>query len=698
MKNYNLSLIAVLIATLLFVSASAHAADTKRVSPKPPAKRVSPKPPVRQATKPVKVGQVLFNFQAADIQAVVKTVSQLTGRNFILDPRVKGKITIISAHPVSRYAAYQIFLSALKAQGFTAVPSTGGVTKIVPVGEGKQGATTNSRVRASAGDQMVTHVIVVQHGTATQLVPLLRPLMAPTSQLSAYAPANALVITDYAQNVRRLSRIIDDIDQPISSEVTVIPLKHASALDLADLISRLQSNRASGPAKGAVIRGGVQVSIIPDLRTNSLLVRSSNPGQLTQLKSLVTKLDVVARSSGTTRVVYLRNAEAKKLVEVLRGLLTANPASKGKKGGSSQASFIQADEASNSLIINASDATYNNLRSVIEKLDARRAQVYVEALITEVKSDKTAKLGFQWAGVGGPGGAAGGVVGMTNFPGTGAGIAAVAADPTAAANLSGFSLAYLGPEISLPDGSTVRGLGGLANALVSTSNANILSTPNILTLDNAEAKIVVGQNVPFLTGSYAQSTGTSGATVNPFQTIERKDIGLTLKIKPQISEGGTIKLEIFQEVSSVTTSAVSGATDLVTNKRTLETTVVVDDGHTIVLGGLIEDTTDNTKQKVPMLGSIPVLGALFRYKSDIKRKTNLMIFLRPTIIRSATDSRRLTADRYQILMNRGGKLPKEHKKRLERFDPVAPPVSNSKESPEEKMLEGKALEKESTEF
>ncbi len=682
MKNYNIALTTLLTATLLVVSAPVQAADSGQTKSKPPAK---------QAKRPVKAGQVLFNFQAADIQAVVKTVSQLTGRNFILDPRVKGKITIISAHPVSRYAAYQIFLSALKAQGFTAVPSTGGVTKIVPVGEGKQGASTNSRVRASAGDQMVTQVIVVQHGTATQLVPLLRPLMAPTSQLSAHAPANALVITDYAQNVRRLMRIIDDIDQPIASEVTVIPLKHASALDLADLISRLQSSRGSGVAKSTIMRG-THVSIIPDLRTNSLLVRSSNPGQLAQLKLLIAKLDVAAHSSGTTRVVYLRNAEATKLVEVLRGLLAANPAGKGKKGGSTQASFIQADEATNSLIINASDATYNNLRNVIEKLDARRAQVYVEALIIEVTKSKTSELGFQWAAAGGAGG--GGVMGgMMNFPSSpGGGLAGVAVNPTGVASLGGFSLAYLGPEITLPDGSTVRGLGALANALESTSKANILSTPNILTLDNAEAKIVVGQNVPFLTGSYAQSTGT-GSTVNPFQTIERKDIGLTLKIKPQISEGGTIKLEIFQEVSSVTTSAVAGAADLITNKRTLETTVVVDDGHTIVLGGLIQDTTDKIKQKVPLLGSIPILGALFRYKSDIKSKTNLMIFLRPTIIRSATDSNRVTADRYQHLMGWGSKLSKEQKKELDRFKPATPPVSSSKETPEEK-----SPEEESTEF
>lgn len=676
----------VLLAILVLVSASVLAAEPGQVKPTAPA--------ITQA-KAIKPGQVLFNFQAADIQAVIKTISQLTGRNFILDPRVKGKITIISEHPVSRYAAYQIFLSALKAQGFTAVPSAGGVTKIIPVGEGKQNASTSARLRASAGDQMVTQVIVIQHGTATQLVPLLRPLMAPTSQLSAYAPANALVITDYAQNIRRLSRIIQDIDKPVATEVSVIPLKHASALDLADLISRLQSTR-SGPAKGGVGIGG-QTTIVPDLRTNSLLVRSSNPGQLSQLKTLIAKLDVAAHNSGTTRVVYLRNAEATKLVKVLRGLLAANPASKSKKGGGTQKSFIQADEATNSLIINASDATYNNLRNVIEKLDARRAQVYVEALIIEVSSSKASELGFQWAAAGDGGG--GSIIGgMINFPSSsGGGLAAIGTNPAAAASLGGFSLAYLGPEITLADGSVVRSLGALANALVSTSRANILSTPNILTLDNSEAKIVVGQNVPFLTGSFAQSTGTSGATINPFQTIERKDIGLTLRIKPQISEGSTIKLEIFQEVSSVTTTAVAGAADLVTNKRTLETTVVVDDGHTIVLGGLIEDTIDRTRQSVPFLGKIPLLGALFRYRSDVKRKTNLMVFLRPTIIRSAADSSRVTADRYEYLFIRGGRLSKEQKKELQRFKPSPPPTS-PKIMPPEKAPENEPQNTDSTDF
>jgi general secretion pathway protein D len=649
----------VLPLLLLTTSFSSYSADT------PPA---TPSPGTRQAPAATN-GQVLFNFQAVNIEAVVKTVSKLTGRNFILDPRVKGKITIISARPVSRTAAYQIFLSALKAQGFTAVSSTGGVTKIVPVGEGKQSATTSPRTRKFAGDQMVTEVIVVQNGSATQLIPLLRPLMAPTSQLSAYAPANALVITDYAQNVRRLAQVVSEIDQPVTTEVTVIPLQHASALDLAELINRLALDRSAGPAKGAAVS---KVVIIPDLRTNSLLVRTGNTGQLAQLKSLVGKLDVAARRGGTTRVVYLRNAEAKKLAEVLQGLAKAGPKIAKNKGAAAE-SFIQADEATNSLIINATDSVYNNLRAVIEKLDIRRAQVFVEALITEIRTSKTDQLGFQWAGVGDAGGGAV-AGGMVNFPSSGVGIAGVPVDPGTQANLlglGGFSLAYLGPEIMV-NGQPVRGMGALANALVDTADANILSTPNLLTLDNAEAKIVVGENVPFLTGSYAQTTGGTGTPVTPFQTIERKDIGLTLVIKPQISEGGAIKLEIQQEVSSVSQSTVTGASDLITNKRALETTVVVDDGNTVVLGGLIKDDIQRNRQKVPGLGSIPILGALFRYKSDTKVKTNLMVFLRPTIIRSPLDSHRVTTDRYQQLIERGKRFSDEQKIMMDRLRPAKP--------------------------
>jgi len=630
---------------------------------------------------------MLFNFQDADIKAVIKTISQITKTNFILDPRVKGKVTIISARPVSKNAAYDIFLAALKAQGFTAAKVAEGVTKIIPIGEGKQNASRGRGVLKRGGEQMITQVVLIQYGNATQLVPLLRPLMAPTSQLSAYAPANSLILTDFASNVQRMLSIINEIDQPVSTNITIIPIEHASALDMAELIGQLISRgRTSGPATPvksgqATDALGSQSSVVPDLRTNSLIVRSDDPKRVTQLRELIKKLDVPALSTGgNTRVVYLKNADAKGLVEILRGLMEAEtkkqaaihrPGTKAPTAPQTQTSLIQADEDTNSLIISASDAIYNNLRGVIEKLDIRRAQVFVEALIIEITSDNASELGFQFAGAQSAGN--GDAAGISNFNiGTSLGGAIV--DPTTLAGGSGLTLAYLGPEITLADGTIARGIGGLARALETRNLANILSTPNLLTLDNAEAKIVVGQNVPFLTGSFSQATTTTGS-VNPFQTIERKDVGLTLKVKPQITEGGSVKLEISAEVSNVVRSATVAAQDLITSKRSLDTTIIVEDHHTIVLGGLIEDSQDESSQAVPWLGRIPLLGWLFKYQSSSKKKTNLMVFLKPTIVRDPSSSYRYTADRYDYIIGQQKAFMDEPRKEpvLKRFEPTEPP-------------------------
>lgn len=640
---------------------------------KPPAKTVTTAP---GAPQPLRKGEVLLNFQAADIQAVVKAVSQMTGRNFLLDPRVKGKVTIISAKPVSQSAAYEVFVSALKAQGFTAVEGVGGVVKIIPVGEAKQHAGVSDQA-PRGGDQIRTHVVVVQHGSPTQMIPLLRPLMAPTSQLSAYEAANALIITDYAENIRRLLRIIESIDQPVTSDVTVIALKHASVLDLAELITRLGEPGRAQPGKPGGAQAGIaegRFVILPDLRTNSLLIQTDSPGRLNQLRSLIEKLDVPAKPGGNVRVIYLRNAEATKVAEVLRGLLAgeARTATTAATKGGAQAtpsSLVQADEATNSLIISANDAVYNNLRAVIERLDVRRAQVFVEALIAEIKSDKAAEFGFQWFG--GNDHSKGTLGAVINFTSGTSIINTATSKGTNLAGSGGLTLAFLGEKITLPDGSTVTSLGGLARALEASSIGNILSTPNIMTLDNAEAKIVVGENVPFVTGSFAQATGTTGSTVNPFQTIERKDVGLTLKIKPQISEGGTIIMDIFQEASSVG-RAVEAASDLITNKRTLETKVVVDDGHTIVLGGLIQDDIKDSEERVPVLGRIPLLGALFRYRTKTNTKTTLMVFLRPVIVRSPEDGYNVTTDRYYYMRAQDQEKSKEREEMLDRFIPTKP--------------------------
>ncbi|MEW6330105.1 MAG: type II secretion system secretin GspD [Pseudomonadota bacterium] len=678
----------------------------------PPAPRpAAPTPPSRpptttgaaiQPAPALRPGEMMFNFQEADIQAVVKTVSQITGKNFLLDPRVKGKLTIISTQPVSRKAIYQIFLASLKAQGYTAIDSASGFIKLVPIADAKQNADVTTGAMPRPGEQTVTHVITVQYSSAAQLVPLLRPLMAPTSQISVYPPANTLIITDYADNIRNLLRIVEIIDQRGGAEFAIIPLKHASALDIAEMVTRLYPNVTQttpvAPAPQAAGGGEAdRVTILPDLRTNSLLVRAENQGAISDLRALVERLDVPAKVAGNTRVVYLRNAEATKLAEILRGLLTGEaraqtataaapgrPAAAAARSGA-ESSQIQADEATNSLIISAPDAVFNNLRAVIEKLDVRRAQVFIEALIAEITTDKASQLGVQWfVGDQKSGGSLGAV---TNFPGTGPGIVSAAIDPATLASSGGLTLGFVGETITV-DGRQIRGLGALARALEEKNIANIMSTPNLLTLDNAEAKIVVGQNVPFLTGSFSQATGTGG-TVNPFQTIERKDVGLTLKIKPQISEGGSVKLQIFQESSTVARATVA-AQDLITNKRSLETTVVVDDGNTVVLGGLIEDSLSDNTQAVPLLGRIPLLGWLFKSNEKRKTKTNLMVFLRPIIVRGADESYSFTRNRYEQIRAAEKTVAKKPSPLLEGFQPVKPEPAPEKPSeeviPEDKIF------------
>jgi general secretion pathway protein D len=649
--------------------------------------------PGRAAAAP-RAGEVLLNFQQADLQAVVKAMAQMTGRNMLIDPRVRGQVTIVSARPMPIAAAYQVFLSALKAQGFTAVEGPGDSVRIVPVAEAKASAPVNELPGPPrGGEQVVTQVVIGQHVAVAQLQNVLRPLMSPTSQLSVYEPANALVITDYADNVRRLLRIIDRIDLPTSTDVTVIPVQNASAVDLAEMVIRLSGTgvMTPGTVPGAppqqVAAGGDRFSVVADTRTNSILLRSDNPGRIEQLRTLIARLDVPARATGSTRVIYLRHAEATKLVEVLRGMLAAQTGAPGATptagipgrppgapGGNTAPSLIQADEATNSIIINASDTVYNNLRTVIEQLDIRRAQVYVEALIAEMNADRTDELGFQWAGVTGAGQAS--VGGFTNFLGAQPSLAATVASPAAAAAAAnGLTVAVLGKTITLPNGTTVQSLGALARALTSSQLGNILSTPNLLTLDNYQAKIVVGQNVPFVTGSFTTTATVASPTagaVNPFQTIERKDVGLTLRIKPQISEGSTVRLEIYQEVSDIAPTVLTGASDLITNKRSIETKVIVDDGATVVLGGLIQNTLNETTQGVPLLSEIPFLGALFRFKSQEKKRTNLMIFLRPIIIRAPEDAYRVTVDRYEYLRGYTRGEGPEREYIYDRLEPAQP--------------------------
>lgn len=622
-------------------------------------------------------GRVTLNFVNAEIDTVVRAMGQITGKNFLLDPRVKGTISISSVSPVSADLAYQILISSLRMQGFTAVEGRG-VVKILPEADAKQHySQTYGKVVKSGGDQVVTQVYPLQHATAAQLVTVLRPLIAPNNAVSAYPGSNTLVITDYAENLKRLTQIIEAIDQPNDAEFNVIKVKHLSAVELAQQLARLFADPSAAPA-GQAGAGGNALLIAADGRSNSLLVRTDNQGKLETLRAMVAQLDTPAAGMTNLQVVHLRNADATKLAETLRLLAAgearanatvtataataANAAAVAASGGNGVT--ILADAASNSLVINAPDHLYNSLRAVIDKLDAQRAQVFVEALIVEVTSAKAAELGIQWQAplLQNTGDFA--LVGGTNFGSGGNNLLGLSASIAAGSPTlpgKGLNLA-LGQMVKL-NGKEITSLTALARLLEADSDANILSTPNLLTMDNEEAKIVIGQNVPFITGSYAQaaSTGT-GASVNPFQTIERKDVGLTLKVKPQVSEGGTIKLQIMQEVSNV--SETTNSAGIITNKRSIETSVLVGDGEAIVLGGLIQDDVQNGVDKVPGLGDLPLLGGLFRSETRKRTKTNLMVFLRPVVVRSPEALSRLTESRYDYIRNVYGANPAPQRKLL----------------------------------
>ena len=590
---------------------------------------------------------VSLNFVNADIQEVIRAISQISKKNFLVDPRVKGTINIVSATPVSPALGYDILLSALRLQGYAAVES-GGVTKIIPEADAKLHVDSLAQGR---GDKLVTRVFVLKYESASQLVTIVRPMIAPNSVVVAYPSSNALVITDYASSVKRIEKLIDSIDQPNADAPLVIPVKHASAVDLASIINRLMPEATAAQTGGD---DNQRFVLVADSRTNGLLLRSDNPGRIARVKELVAKLDSAATTPGNIHVVQLKNSDAAKLAQTLRSVMSgdtsaiaqpsATPqgtAQQVTSSGPSGGGMIQADTASNSLIITASEPVYNNLRSVIDKLDVRRPQVFVEALIVEVTADKAAEFGVQWQKLNGANKAGSNIIGGTNF-GTSNTIIG------AATNLGtvgqGLNIGIVNGTTTLPGLGTVLNLGMLAHALETDTNANILSAPNLMTLDNEEAKIVVGQNVPFITGQYAQTGSTTTAT--PFQTIERKDVGLTLKIKPQIMQGGTVKLQVYQEVSSVVASATTSA-GFITNKRSIESNILVDENQIVVLGGLIQDSVNDVASKTPLLGDIPLLGNLFRYETRQHTKTNLMVFIRPYIMYQSDGYQKITDERYE---------------------------------------------------
>jgi general secretion pathway protein D len=634
--------------------------------------------PVAQppALKAPRKEPVTLNFVNAEIEAVARTLATLSGANVVVDPRVRGTMSLSSQLPVPPAQALRLFAVQLRTQGFALVES-GGLYTVLPEAEAKlQSSTVSAGAVPASSGQIVTQIFRLNHENANNLVPVLRPLISPNNTINVNPGTNALVITDYTDNLQRLARIVAALDVANATGVEVIRLQHGIAGDVANMVQRLVD---SGAAAGAAAQGQTDTSfkttVLPEMRTNSLIIRAANPARLALVRSLVAQLDQPSASgasaaSGNIHVVYLKNADATKLATTLRAALSAQggtsvsgPASAptGAPAAGAGASLtsaqpstggqIQADPATNALIITAPEPQYRQLRAVIDKLDQRRAQVFVESLIAEVSADKAAEFGVQWISGTGTNGSTVGVLG-TNYSVGGTNLFSLAA---------GAATGNIVPSTGLNLGigqqrNGVLALGLLARFLQSNGDANVLSTPNLLTLDNEEAKIVIGQNVPFVTGQYTANNSNSGA-VNPFQTIERKDVGLTLRVKPQISDNGTVRMQIFQEVSSIDTRSSSTA-GLITNKRSIETNVLIDDGAIMVLGGLLQDDTTNSQEKVPGLGDIPFFGNLFKAESRSRKKTNLMVFLRPVVVRDGAAAEALSMGRYeQMRLNQQGFQP-----------------------------------------
>ncbi|MEQ4575464.1 MAG: type II secretion system secretin GspD [Gammaproteobacteria bacterium] len=660
--------------------------------------------------------QVRLNLVDTDIGAVLRLAARFTGRQFLIDPRVKGQLTLVSDGPVSYDKAYELLLGALRLQGYTVV-DVDGVSRVLPQADAKlHGGPVGSA--KGPGGEIVTRTFQLNYENAANLVPVLRPMIAPDNPITAYPGNNTLVITDYADNLDRIARVIASIDTPVSLDTEVVKLRHGIAVDVAALAAQLlDSQQGNDPTQ--------RILVVADPRSNSVVVRASSPARTRLARELIGKLDEAQTDPGNLQVVYLRNAQAVHLAGVLRGLLTgqsdapaagtdpvrealgANGAISGNSGsGSSSANAtnngnagntgsglrggtqpsttasgatpsgtgqtdtafsaggvtVQADATTNTLIISAPEPMYRSLRKVIDQLDQRRAQVLVESLIVEVTENDTGRLGIQWLTGNGR------TFGGANFGGSGInknGATTIDVLP------EGFNIGVLDGTIRLPGIGEVLNLKVLANALQSRNGANILSTPNLMTLDNEPASIMVGQTVPFVTGRYVTNSGDGSS--NPFQTIEREDVGLKLNIRPQISEGGTVKLDIYQEVSSID-QQLSSDSGVVTNKRALDTSVLLDDGQIMVLGGLLQDNVSSGRDAVPGLGRLPLLGGLFRSENRNRVKTNLMIFLRPHVVRDTQAGRSLTLDRYEFMRQVQGRAqPGKHWLLPEMQAPLLPP-------------------------
>ncbi len=626
-------------------------------APPPPSSSAQTLQPGHEVTAD---GRHTLNLKDADIQALIATVSEITGKNFIVGPNVQGKVTVVSAKPMKPDEIYDVFLSVLRVHGFAAVQA-GSMIKIVPEAMAQQDGAGVDGMREHSADELITQIVPVKHVAAADLVPILRPLMPQGGQLIAHAASNSLVVSDRAGNVQRLVSIIQRIDTVSDAEVEVIPLAHANAGELARTLTLLADDKTAPP--------GEAQRVFADTRTNSILLSGPKAGRL-RMRALVAHLDTPLEGGGDTQVIYLRYANAKDLVPILQGVATtltgiapptANKGGEASGAGGVSPATIQAHEENNALVISAPPAVFRSLAAVVRQLDVRRAQVLIEAVIAEVSDQTASEIGVQWQlpfKQNSDGSLRDSVIGGTNFTGTSPGNNIIAASQNPLGVGNGFNLGYINGTITVGR-NTIFQLGALVTALQGDGKSNILSTPSILTLDNQEAQIKVAQEVPFLTGQYttnalgSQTTSTVGGSTttgvtNPFQTIERKDVGLVLKVTPHINEGDSVRMDIHQEVSNLL-PPVQGAVDLVTNKREVTTSVLVADNSLLVLGGLIDNQLKDNEQKVPLIGDIPLLGNLFRYRTNNRTKSDLMVFLHPRILRDAATEASVSSEKYNFM-------------------------------------------------
>ena len=578
------------------------------------------------------------NYKEADIRQIIEAVGEVTQKNFIIDPRVNAKVTMLSSTAMTPDAFYEAFLSILQVHGYVAI-KTGDVIKVLPDATARQFAGPLSSGGASGADDIVTQVLQVQNVGAAQLVPILRPLIPQYGHLAAHPGSNMLIISDRAANVNRIVSIIRRIDQSNDEDVEVVRLEHASAAEIVRIMTAL----TQGPRSDGVV---VSTSLVADARTNSVLIGGDKSERL-RLRALIAHLDTPLEDGGDTQIRYLRYADAEELATKLQQHFTAQlQATAGQAGASPSANSVSvwADGQTNAIIINAPPKMMRSLMLIVDKLDIRRAQVLVEAIIVEVIADRTSELGITWAVAGV---STNTPLGVTNFPNFGPGVVQLGAAAGSGGAVDPTGLIGEGGTFGLGRVSdTGVSFAAILRALEGDADTNIISTPSIVTTDNEEATLNVGQEVPFVTGSFTNTGGAAGA-VNPFQTIQREQIGVKLTITPQINEGNSMLLKISQEISNIASSAQ--AVDLITNQRIIETTVIVDDGQILVLGGLLEDVLRESEQKVPFLGSIPGIGALFRSRKTDMVKTNLLVFIRPTILRDASQVTIETNSKYNYI-------------------------------------------------